>query len=46
MEMVLPMMRADFRAAEAYVLAPLASPLAVRMLCHLFSPPLSLSLVR
>jgi medium-chain acyl-[acyl-carrier-protein] hydrolase len=29
MEMVLPMMRADFRAAEGYVLAPLTSPLVV-----------------
>ena len=33
MEMVLPMMRADFRAAEAYSLVPLASPLMVRLLC-------------
>lgn len=30
MEMVLPMMRADFRAAETYALSPLESPLAVR----------------
>ena len=30
MEMVLPMMRADFRAAETYALAPLESPLPVR----------------
>ena len=44
MEMVLPMMRADFRAAEAYVLAPLASPLPVRMLRHLSPPFLSPSL--
>lgn len=41
MEMVLPMMRADFGAAEAYTLVPLASPLTVRIPAFLF---LSLSI--
>jgi surfactin synthase thioesterase subunit len=46
MEMVLPMMRADFRAAETYALAPLESPLPVRAPSLSLPPSLPPSLSR